>query len=514
MKNKKNIDELVEKLDFIDVYINATHLNYVNGNNLYYNLDAVKNGGGESWLKPYPKPQLLHHDKTKDAVGRIVDYSIKDKALIDGEPKDYVQLKSRITDKDAISKVLKGIYYTCSVGSSSTEIRCSVCDQVLTRDGLCEHEKGSMVDGQKVYWIIDEITYKENSFVNNPADSYSRIVSIDIGDGPMEYEKFLKDKEQIIKQFIMEDDMKTSNTDAKLSTESRKKLPDSAFCGPGRSFPANDKAHVTAGLRLLNKSKFSQSTKDKIKACLYRKGKRYNIGPSEDELKEDADFLVYRMDDDFTEDEIKVVEDFFKENPTSLDDEVKAITEESSDNEEDNSDSEEISYDIDDFETIKKGKKDEIIAFADFIITKFNELSDSETILKDEINELKDKISEQDTILISKEDEINKLLDSNADLTVKYKRSLIDSILDFKKIIENRDEEYEKYKSRKIDSLLDTLEDCRNEHINDIPKVEDETLTDSTESDNNTSENTLEDDDSHEESKIDRFFKHNIITED
>jgi hypothetical protein len=63
-------------------------------------------------------------------------------------------------------------------------------------------------------------------------------------------------------------------TDAVLSTEARNKLPNSSFCGPGRSFPAHDKAHCIAGLRLLNKSKFSDATKSKIKACLYKKGKK------------------------------------------------------------------------------------------------------------------------------------------------------------------------------------------------------------------------------------------------
>lgn len=65
--------------------------------------------------------------------------------------------------------------------------------------------------------------------------------------------------------------------DAKLSTATRKKLPDSAFCGPGRSFPAHDAAHVRAGLRLLNKAKASSSTKAKILSCLRSRAKKYGI---------------------------------------------------------------------------------------------------------------------------------------------------------------------------------------------------------------------------------------------
>ena len=64
----------------------------------------------------------------------------------------------------------------------------------------------------------------------------------------------------------------------KLTTKQRKNLKKSAFCGPGRSFPVNDCAHYTAALRLLNKSKFSSSTKAKIRSCINAKGKKMGCG--------------------------------------------------------------------------------------------------------------------------------------------------------------------------------------------------------------------------------------------
>lgn len=64
----------------------------------------------------------------------------------------------------------------------------------------------------------------------------------------------------------------------KLSTKKRNKLKDSVFCGPGRSFPVNDCAHYTAALRLLNKSKYSDSTKKSIRACINRRGKKLKCG--------------------------------------------------------------------------------------------------------------------------------------------------------------------------------------------------------------------------------------------
>ncbi len=59
--------------------------------------------------------------------------------------------------------------------------------------------------------------------------------------------------------------------DAKLSTEARKKLGGSTFCGPNRSFPVPDCAHVTAARRLIGRAKVGDGTKSKILACVSRK---------------------------------------------------------------------------------------------------------------------------------------------------------------------------------------------------------------------------------------------------
>jgi hypothetical protein len=63
--------------------------------------------------------------------------------------------------------------------------------------------------------------------------------------------------------------------EAKLSTKQRKKLPAKAFCGPKRSFPANDCKHVKAGLSLLGRYK-GPGSKASIRACLYRKARSMN----------------------------------------------------------------------------------------------------------------------------------------------------------------------------------------------------------------------------------------------
>jgi len=84
---------------------------------------------------------------------------------------------------------------------------------------------------------------------------------------------------------------KAIENSAALTTKQRKNLKTSQFCGPGRSFPVNDCAHYTAALRLLNRSKFSDSTKAKIRACVNRKGKAMGC-TKKSEKSADIDALI------------------------------------------------------------------------------------------------------------------------------------------------------------------------------------------------------------------------------
>lgn len=76
--------------------------------------------------------------------------------------------------------------------------------------------------------------------------------------------------------------------DAALTAKARNALPDSAFCGPGRSFPAHDAARVRNGLARLPQSNFSPEQKARILACLKRKAKSLGVDVSSDSLKHDA----------------------------------------------------------------------------------------------------------------------------------------------------------------------------------------------------------------------------------
>lgn len=84
-------------------------------------------------------------------------------------------------------------------------------------------------------------------------------------------------------------------TDAKLSTAKRKKLKSSTFCGPGRSFPVPDCAHVTAARRLIGRAKASADTKAKIMACVNRKAKSMGCDSNGDSTNETIKNLLSRI---------------------------------------------------------------------------------------------------------------------------------------------------------------------------------------------------------------------------
>jgi len=69
--------------------------------------------------------------------------------------------------------------------------------------------------------------------------------------------------------------------DAKLSTQQRKKLSKSTFCGPERSFPVPDCAHVTAARRLIGRYK-GPGNKATILACVSRKAKALGCTKAKD----------------------------------------------------------------------------------------------------------------------------------------------------------------------------------------------------------------------------------------
>jgi len=295
------------------VKVSATHAGMLNKNIAMYIPDAMRRAAA-SWIDPHEKPVLTHHEKKKDAIGRVKNAEYLElgvEGLDDMEtPSGYIELLVKITDSDAIQKILDERYLSVSVGMQSKNVRCSICDSNLAKNGLCEHKKGKDYNDKLCYWKISDINYTELSFVNTPADEFAKVEGIsvvqdshdvdvlgfedsllndeteDTTDSNTEGEDTMTLMDQIkalideheftdeeITEFVdvLDPQLDEVLEDAKLSTAQRKKLSGGTFCGPKRSFPVPDCAHVTAARRLIGRAKVSDSTKSKILACVSKK---------------------------------------------------------------------------------------------------------------------------------------------------------------------------------------------------------------------------------------------------
>lgn len=93
----------------------------------------------------------------------------------------------------------------------------------------------------------------------------------------LEWQDYSESEDEALAAYLAE-----HSEDSKLSGAARKRLPGSSFCGPNKSFPVPDCAHVTAARRLIGRASVSSSTKSKILECVSRKSTAMGCGKSKD----------------------------------------------------------------------------------------------------------------------------------------------------------------------------------------------------------------------------------------
>lgn len=148
------------------------------GNYTHYSAKELEKAV-RSWLEPYPKPIILHHDQTSEPIGRVVGAKMDQEA--DGTP--FIRLQTAITDPAAIEKFQDKRYLTGSVGGKADEALCSICSTNWaapkeSRGAPCAHRRGKSYRGQIATIEMRDISFKEYSIVNTPADSRSGVREI------------------------------------------------------------------------------------------------------------------------------------------------------------------------------------------------------------------------------------------------------------------------------------------------------------------------------------------------
>lgn len=143
----------------------------------------------QSWVEPYPKPIILNHDLSSEPIGRVIAAKM-DKEQ-DGAP--FVRLQIAITDPQAAQKISDQRYLTGSVGGRAGKAVCSISGEdyaAETSDGrprMPKYKRGQVYKGKLAYIDMQDISFKEYSFVNQPADQRSGVRSSKAlsSDGPI-----------------------------------------------------------------------------------------------------------------------------------------------------------------------------------------------------------------------------------------------------------------------------------------------------------------------------------------
>lgn len=164
-------------------------LQYTSGLTANYNNYSAKalEEALQSWVEPYPKPIILNHDLNSEPIGRVMAAKM-DKEL-DGS--SFVRLQIAITDPHAIEKVMDRRYLTGSVGGRAGKALCSISGQDLAAEGeggrpvLPKYKRGQVYKGKLAFVDMQDISFKEYSFVNQPADSKSGVRSKKTVDGDL-----------------------------------------------------------------------------------------------------------------------------------------------------------------------------------------------------------------------------------------------------------------------------------------------------------------------------------------
>jgi hypothetical protein len=96
----------------------------------------------------------------------------------------YVRLQIAITDPVAVQKVLDKRYLTGSVGGRANKAVCSISGTDLAKETeagrppISKYRRGQVYKGKLAYVDMQDISFKEYSFVNQPADSKSSVRSV------------------------------------------------------------------------------------------------------------------------------------------------------------------------------------------------------------------------------------------------------------------------------------------------------------------------------------------------
>lgn len=227
--------------------IRATHSGYLLNRRVYpgYSMrDAV-----ETWVSPYEKPVLVHHDGLSDAIGRIKGakyYQLKSGLEFERDYQNpdtgdklgsgFVVLDTEVTDPDAIQKILDGRYLTVSTSQVASAAICSACaiDWFGEDAEECGHTPGKPFFDKKTgetispYLIQPISANKECSFVNDPAQPNVKILSKELVEDSFTLDNMFVNDGVCTLDYLLLQDFNGNSVNLLLSEGMKDQMPNEA----------------------------------------------------------------------------------------------------------------------------------------------------------------------------------------------------------------------------------------------------------------------------------------------
>lgn len=186
------------KVKSITVKMEATHSGRPNGNNWIYTPSGMA-AGHKTFTSPVFKPVTEEHRPDSRTLGRVISsryvkyenfsdsfnnlspVEYLSKAKESGLDKQYksrnykglghIELVAKITDKEAIDKILDGEFGFVSVDGRVQDAYCSICSSKVNSPNRCEHRRGVKYGDEKCYYVGGRMHFDHISYVATPADS-------------------------------------------------------------------------------------------------------------------------------------------------------------------------------------------------------------------------------------------------------------------------------------------------------------------------------------------------------
>lgn len=276
-----------------------------------------------------------------DALYTLEDYSMEDdKKEVLEETEEAVVEK---TKEDSTEEVSQEDRIALKVYNKIVEKYSEVFERLAKDEESKKEENGSEEASEQLETKDEESEREEKNEASDGTEVCGVSTSVsdetaseakEIGDTDGDISELVKDYVSI-DWYLLDAALTVELQDKALTTEQRNDLPESVFCGPERSFPVNDCAHVTAARRLLNRAKLSDSQKEKVLSCVNKKAESMKCDVSKDEtfenqindLKEEIKSLKEALASQTDKKEIEQKDEVVIENPSIISSDESSTTE-------------------------------------------------------------------------------------------------------------------------------------------------------------------------------------------